>query len=199
MPLSATNAKQAIDFFTWLEDKLNKVYPGTRMGQIPGRALEVCVTNCELKRELPELVPDQIAHCTIWQQQFILGIKERYDLGTQSCDASFAQLHRLKTPRITADRVKAWARLVANRLACEEVPEYTNLNSRQPVLAIVHREKHNGPASPKTYQGSSIYLRHDWYCGLESSPIEQHLRQYLDFLHTMRQESHQVRMALRTR
>jgi hypothetical protein len=34
-----------------------------------------------------------------------------------------------------------------------------------------------------------MYLRHGEYETLEESPLEQRLRQYLDFLHTLRQEN----------
>ena len=199
MPLSTILAGRVKDFFVDLENRLSEVDRGIRICYMHTRALEVYAENRMLEHALPELVAEQVACYTLWQDGDILGLKERYDLGTPFCDPTFTKLHGMQAPRIMVNTVKNLARLVANRLAGENVPERINLTARQPVQAIVHREKHLGTTSFTAYSGSSIYLRHDWFYFLQKSPIEQHLRQYLDFLHTMRQETKPVRSASRAR
>lgn len=199
MPLSTILAGRVKDYFVYLEDRLVEIDRGIRIMYTFTRALDIYVANRVLERALPELVTEQVACYTLWQDDDRLGLKERYDLGTPFCDPTFTKLRGLQAPRINVNKVKGLARLVANRLAGEDVREHVNLNTRQPVQAIVHREKSLGTTSFKVYSGSSIYLRHDWFYFLQDSPIEQHLRQYLDFLHTLRQETKPARNASGTR
>jgi hypothetical protein len=175
-------------YFMHLERKLRTVDPGIEFHLEKQRAMIGRVTHPLLEARLPGLVYRELAHYTIWQSPAGFGLKERFDIGSLHSDEHYAKLRRLPPPRWnTGDAIKL-ARFVGPRLACEQMDEHVGSPPHEPVLGTVHRFYDWGP-SLQIYAGSAMYLRNGEYETLEESPLEQRLRQYLDFLHTLRQEN----------
>jgi hypothetical protein len=193
MALSRDMEARVIGYFMRLEGKLRQIDLGIEFHIETRNALICRVMHPVLENALPGLVYHELAYYTIWQSPQGVGLKERFDLGSLYNDEKFAELQKLPPPKWNSDAAIKLARFVAPRLAQQQIDEFVGSPKHEPAVGLVHRfyDLQNPPT--QIYAGSAMYLRFHEGASLEESPLEQRLRQYLDFLHTQRQEREPVR------
>lgn len=190
MVVSADFARRVTAYFTELDRKLQTVEPHLHFEIVRNNVMDVYVSHARFARELPELVQGSIAVFSLHQINDAYGVRERYELGTLHSNLVFAQLRGTDRPRYTPEEIMNLTRIVGKQLAGEHLEEFDGSMVKQPAPAIVHRfvqlQKFIPSMNTNIYTGSTINLKFGAYNAGEESPIEHHLRQFLDFVHTYR-------------
>ena len=196
MVLTGTFKGIANSYFKDLERRLKdsdphlELYAEFRLKQ---SVMEVTAVHKQLEKELPELVEGFVARFTMWEYHptNAIGLQERYELGTKKVDHSYVRAQNLNRPRWHLLEVKYLAKMMGKHFSKTILPEYIGSPSFDfTTPAIIHftTDMFLSPTllSPKrVYIGTTIFLENPPYETFGESPIESHLRQYLDFLHTM--------------
>jgi hypothetical protein len=190
MVVSADFARRVKSYFGELDQKLRMVEPHLHFDVTRQNAMEVYVSHARFARELPELVQGPIAVFSLHQINDSYGVRERFELGTLHSNMVFAQLRGTDRPRYTPEEIMDLTRILGRELAGERLEEFDGGMVKQPAPAIVHNfvqlQKFIPSMSTNIYTGSSINLRPGTYAAGQESPIEHHVRQFCDFIHTYR-------------
>jgi hypothetical protein len=190
MVVSADFARRVKSYFGELDRKLRTVEPHLQFDVTRQASMEVYVSHAGFARELPELVQGPIAVFSLHQINDSYGIRERFELGTLHSNLVFAQLRGTDRPRYTPEEIMNLARIVGRELAGAQLEEFDGGIVKKPAPAIVHNfvqlQKYIPSMNTNIYTGSSINLSPGTYNAGQESPIEHHVRQFCDFIHTCR-------------
>jgi hypothetical protein len=193
MPFDPKIERRLFEYTAELENVLERVYSGIKFSQYDYNDDRIIVVDdVVLAEELQELAGTFIAKLVIFPTQDHLILKENYFLGNIRADPYFAYHKKQKAPRWAKDEVKSMLYQFGFRITGRQhIPINPPVRNDHPRPRIIHNEQRTNLFTQQViYLGSQLALAEHVSIKLRRSRTEYNLREYLDFLYTLRKDAH---------